>query len=190
MAGQIWYSSLRLATLDHMDVQVEMDRNWAMICPVCGDIWGRVGTGKPGNHWLPLLRGCKADHARDSMDQPGSLLIDKEFFRPWPAPRTLLLRELVLAEKGEGVAYPAVSRYNPITTSLELHMTPELANRIAQLRDKTLKGTITDQELKDGLAALREGRQFSAAKAGAAKRSERTANAAPINTDELLKSFF
>lgn len=70
-------------------------------------------------------------------------------------------------------------------------MTPELANRIAELRDKTLKGTITDQELKDGLAALREGRQFSAAKAGAAKRSERAASSAvPINTDELLKSFF
>lgn len=188
--SEILYANCRSNRVMSVEAKIFPDRNWALLCPVCGDIWGRVATAHT-QRWLPMLRGCKIAHARDLLDLPGSLMIDQEFFKPYAMPQALLLEELGLAEKGGGIAYPIVSWYNPHSNLTEIRMTPELSDRIAELRDKTLKGTITMEELKESMAMLRESRQFAAAKAGAAKRSERAASSAtPINTDELLKSFF
>ncbi len=171
---------------------VAPDRDIALFCSTCGDIWGRFGLLAPGNRrWFVISRGCRTAHARDLLDTPGSLLIDREFFIPWPAPRALLLRELDLAADGSGVAFPVAARYNPSTMSCEVStMSPELITEIANLRIKAVEGTITDDELRLALGKLREDRRFAAAKGAAAKRTERAAAASPIDTDALLKSFF
>ena len=156
------------------------------VCPLCGEAWGRVTDGT--SRWQCYLRGCRSDHARDTLDRPGSLLFSFPMGVTYPAPRIVLDRELELAEVGSGVAWALRSWYNSSITSKESPMSPDLHTRIAELRTKAVSGTLTDDELKEALVALRADRRFSAAKAGAAKRSERAA-AVPVDTDALLKTF-
>lgn len=164
--------------------------SYLAVCPTCGAAWGRLISSE-AKRWLPIMRGCKLAHARDSLDRPGSLLIDHEFYKPYSAPRSVLMRELDLAEKGAGFAYPIVSWYSTYSQLLEPTMSPDLQSRIAELRTKALADELTDEELKEAMSLLRADRRFAAAKVGAAKRAERAASSAvPVDTDALLKSFF
>lgn len=172
-------------------VTVFPDRDLALFCSSCGQIWGRVGLLAPGRKWFVMSRGCSIPHARDLLDIPGSLLVDQMILRLWPAPRDLLLAELELCSKGAGFAFPLSARYNYDSQSVEAGpMSPELSSRIAELRTKALSNTITTEELKEALGLLREDRKFAAAKSGAASRTARAAAAAPVDTEALLKSFF
>ena len=64
-------------------------------------------------------------------------------------------------------------------------LTAEASARIAQIRAKVLAGTHTLEELKEGIAILRQDRQVAAA--GATKsRAAKAAAAAPVNTSNIL----
>ncbi len=64
---------------------------------------------------------------------------------------------------------------------------PQTQSRIAHLRAKTADGSITPEELREGIKLMREDRysalQAQANKAGAAKRSK-----APVNVGALFDS--
>lgn len=65
---------------------------------------------------------------------------------------------------------------------------PELLTKIAVLRQKSRDGTITLEEMREGIALLREtrvGASIASAKARTTKAA--TAKAAAINSDDLLK---
>jgi hypothetical protein len=156
------------------------------VCPHCGEAWGRVTDGT--SKWQCYLRGCTPSHARDTLDMPESILFSFQIGTTYPAPRNVLLQELQIAESGSGVVWPVRLWYNSSTPSQESAMSPDLHNRIAELRLKAVQNTLSDEELKEALVALRADRRFLAAKAGAEKRVAK-AIAAPVDTDALLKTF-
>lgn len=62
---------------------------------------------------------------------------------------------------------------------------PETTARLLSLRQKALANTATDDELKEGLALLRQGR--AAAQAGSTKsRTAKAEAAAPVDTASVL----
>lgn len=65
-------------------------------------------------------------------------------------------------------------------------MTPDLLKEIAMLRGKVETNTITDQELRDALRKMREGRMTAGA-ASAAKRAK--VAAASVSPDDALAAF-
>jgi len=60
-------------------------------------------------------------------------------------------------------------------------MTPELSAQIQVWRQKVRDKTITQSELRDALAALRQGRASSAVTSAGSR-----AKKAPVNSDDLL----
>lgn len=61
---------------------------------------------------------------------------------------------------------------------------PQDSARIQQLRMKALQGTMTLEEVKEGITLLRQGRVQAAETS--AKSKSRTASKAPVNSDDLL----
>lgn len=182
------YYVLGNVVVDKIEVSLAPERDEAFFCSSCGSIWGRVLVNSPGRRWFIVSRGCKAAHARDGLDAPGSLILDRSPGSIWPVGHSLVLRELDLAASGAGLAFPHSSRYNYDSRTMEpVQMEPELFDRIAALRVKALEGTLTDQEVAEALVLLRNDRRFAAAQVGAAKKKPA---GPPIDTDALLKSFF
>jgi hypothetical protein len=62
---------------------------------------------------------------------------------------------------------------------------PQDSARIQQLRAKALAGTITQEELREGLAVLRQGR-VQAATTSEKSRAAKSAKSTPVNSDDLL----
>lgn len=63
---------------------------------------------------------------------------------------------------------------------------PELSNRIQVWRQKANANTLTIDDMREAVAALRESR-MSAAEASAAKPRSRSTKAAPRAADDMLK---
>lgn len=63
---------------------------------------------------------------------------------------------------------------------------PELSNRIQIWRQKSNANTLTIDDMREAVAALRESR-MSAAEASASKPRSRTTKAAPRAADDMLK---
>jgi hypothetical protein len=63
----------------------------------------------------------------------------------------------------------------------------EVTQRLAELRHKQLSGTITLEELREGVALMRNNRMSAAAASSGSASKKRTAAAkANINSDDLL----
>lgn len=62
---------------------------------------------------------------------------------------------------------------------------PQDSARIQQLRLKALQGTMTLEEVKEGIALLRQGR-VQAAETSAKSKSRSAASKAPVDSDALL----
>lgn len=63
-------------------------------------------------------------------------------------------------------------------------MTPETASKIAIIRQKVVDGTVTTEELKEGVMLMRQDRRTAATPAASAKRAK--AIAAIPSADDLL----
>lgn len=62
---------------------------------------------------------------------------------------------------------------------------PEMQAKMQIWRQKAIAGTITQEELREAIQALREDR-LAASTAGTAKASRKSTPKAPINSDDLL----
>ena len=79
-----WWDSTRLASASHV-----------LVCPECGDSWGRILDDAHPRDWLPMRSSCP-QHPGFIDKWPGS------FLPPWPIPfdrypQDLLRREFLLA---------------------------------------------------------------------------------------------
>ena len=64
---------------------------------------------------------------------------------------------------------------------------PEVTTKLAILRQKSRDGTITLEEMREGIAILREDRIGASVASGKARTTKaRSAASAAINSDELL----
>lgn len=64
---------------------------------------------------------------------------------------------------------------------------PELQAKVQLWRQKSREGTLTQEELREALAALREGRLQAAATSATSKaRTAKTRANAAVNSDDLL----
>lgn len=123
---------------------------------------------------------------------PGSLAdpFDK-FHSPWSElPREALFRELLIDPTWKKyVASGSILCHNndsTQSTNKDQAMNPELMVKIAGYRQKVLSGEITDGELRDALAHLRQDR-LSAAQASKTKKA--AASAAVPSPDDVLAMF-
>lgn len=64
-------------------------------------------------------------------------------------------------------------------------MTPEVSQHLTILRQKSLAGTLTREEMKEAVALMRESRVSASAKSAKSKATK-AAKAKPIDSDDLL----
>lgn len=64
-------------------------------------------------------------------------------------------------------------------------MTPEVSQHLTVLRQKSLAGTITGEEMRAAIQLMRESRKGAAA-TSAKSKATKAAKAKPINSDDLL----
>jgi hypothetical protein len=77
------------------DALTPASSSFVLVCPACGDVWGRVLDDRCPGDWLPLRRSCPR-HLGFIDRVPGS------FLPPWPVPlaqypHSVLRREFLLA---------------------------------------------------------------------------------------------
>lgn len=65
-------------------------------------------------------------------------------------------------------------------------MTPELNLKIAEWRQKAREGTLTREEMREGIAALRQGRVSAAIASDGARSKSKKQNPASVDSDALL----
>jgi hypothetical protein len=161
--------------------------NTAIVCPWTGDTWARIDRGvREWNTSRLAKRGQPAWPGPFTFTgPPGSLYTDYDVNLDYAyneLPRPLLLRELSLIEE---LTRATLSCDNGATLG-DTQMTPDLLKEIAMLRGKVETNTITDQELRDALRKMREGRMTAGA-ASAAKRAKTAA--ASVSPDDALAAF-
>ena len=66
-------------------------------------------------------------------------------------------------------------------------MTPEIQSKILLYRSKAADGTLTPEDMREAIIALREGRQNAAKAAGATKAASPRAIKSIPSADDLLK---
>ena len=67
-------------------------------------------------------------------------------------------------------------------------MTPEITSKLQEHRRKSREGTITQEELKEGLAILREGRVQAQTTSTKSRTAKATAKKG-VDVDDLLSQF-
>lgn len=154
--------------------------NTVFISPWTGEVWARID--RKCGEWLPLRVPAQGEPYWPGPDTiPGSLYSDYDEY--WDGvtrelPRVLLIREISLIE---GLTRATISCHNGATNG-DSNMTPDLLQEIAALRGKVAAGTATDQELRDALRKMREGRMTATAKAASKAK-------VVTNPDEALAAF-
>jgi hypothetical protein len=157
--------------------------NHTFICPYCGTQWAKL-TAHPGRSWIIHTRCCTGCKSPWPEEVPG-LLMDRvealcnDGHGCAHLPQTLLVREFELLA---GIDKPTEQRHNhpTLTNPMQAPMS-DLTSRIAELRSKIASNTVTDAELREGIAFLR-GERTSAS----VRRTETKAKAAPVDGGALL----
>lgn len=159
-----------------------MHYNTVFISPWTGETWARIDRGC--REWFSQRWAARGEHPYPTSDSiPGTLFTpydDWRFGALAELPLPLIMREISLIE---GLTRATLSCDNGATLGDTL-MTPDLLKEIAELRTKVASNTISDQELRDALKKMREGR-VTAGAASAAKKAKAT----PVNPDEALAAF-
>lgn len=163
--------------------------NEAFLSPWSGEVWARL-VHQPQGLWYALHSPALGEPSY-ALQIPGSL------YNPWLGhlqgyreyPRPILMRELSVIEAFDRATLLChnVGQSSPASEPV---MNPEaLTSDIAALRAKALAGTITDDELAQALAMLRQHR-VSASAASASSRSKKdSAKSPPPSAADVLALF-
>lgn len=156
--------------------------NTVLISPWTGKLWATIDRGR--NQWHANMMAAEGEPAWPLSESiSGTIFTDYDMhmndqLREFP--RAVLLREISLVE---GLTSATLSCDNGSTIG-DMQMTPDLLKEIATLRTKVETGTITDEELRNALKKMREGR-VAAVRSASTKR----AAAAKTNPDDALAAF-
>lgn len=152
------------------------ESNDVLVSPWTGWQWARIDKGY--RNWMTWLRSAEGEEIYFEGDIPGSIIIDLEQIEILPY--QLLVREFNLIASGKSFIY------NGCELKLETAMTQDLKDLIAQTRVKVERGEVTQEELREVLKAMRQGRTVAAA---ASAKAKKTKVAVETDPEKALEDF-
>lgn len=161
-------------------------------CYHCGTAWARLSYYHPDTGRLmgfePQKVCCENCPSLWPNEIPGSLADGVALFTDGHGtahlPPELLYRELDMLEKLVLTTPKLLGNITPMEPTTQSPL-PRIEDRIAELRSKVLSKTITDAELREGIAALRADRTGASVRRTETKKRE-SATKQPVDVSALL----